>query len=86
MPKKPKIDEEINFLKKDMHNVQVPHDDALVIHATVFNFGIKIVLVDTENAIDMLFSYAFKRKNFSTYRLKPCKAISLRFYMKVNLP
>lgn len=46
MPKRLTTNEEIIFSKKDLQDVQIPHDNALVIHTTIAKFGVKRVLVD----------------------------------------
>lgn len=56
-----------------MQNVQIPHDDALVIHTTVTNFSVKKTLVDTKSVVDILFYHAFKGIKFSMDKFKPCK-------------
>lgn len=58
VPKTPKTNEEIKFSEKDLLDVQTPHDDALVIHPTIVDFGAKRVLLNTGSVVDILFPHA----------------------------
>ncbi|KAL0284032.1 UNVERIFIED_CONTAM: hypothetical protein Sradi_7210600 [Sesamum radiatum] len=53
-------EEEITFSPTDLKRLP-PHNDALVISATVSNFWVKKVLVDTGSAADILFFTAFSQ-------------------------
>ncbi|KAL0402041.1 UNVERIFIED_CONTAM: hypothetical protein Slati_4234000 [Sesamum latifolium] len=54
-------EEEITFSSSDLERGVPPHNDALVISATVLNFWVKKVLVDTGSAADILFFTAFSQ-------------------------
>ncbi|KAL0448980.1 UNVERIFIED_CONTAM: hypothetical protein Slati_1454400 [Sesamum latifolium] len=54
-------EEEITFSSRDLERGVPPHNDALVISATVSNFWVKNVLVDTGSAADILFFAAFSQ-------------------------
>ncbi|KAL0313165.1 UNVERIFIED_CONTAM: hypothetical protein Sradi_5715800 [Sesamum radiatum] len=56
-----KPEEEITFSSSDLEKGVSPHNDALVISATVSNFWVKKLLVDTGSAADILFFVAFSQ-------------------------
>ncbi|KAL0402298.1 UNVERIFIED_CONTAM: hypothetical protein Slati_4259700 [Sesamum latifolium] len=68
-------EEEIMFNSNDFEKGVAPHNDALVISATVSNFWVKKVLVDTGSAADILFFTAFSQMG-----------IGVEMLMKVNTP
>ncbi|KAL0378308.1 UNVERIFIED_CONTAM: hypothetical protein Sradi_3136300 [Sesamum radiatum] len=68
-------EEEITFSPSDLERGLPPHNDALVISATVSNFWVKKVLVDTGSAADILFFTAFSQMG-----------IGLDMLTKVNTP
>ncbi|KAI3465895.1 hypothetical protein Pfo_022558 [Paulownia fortunei] len=47
----------------DMEGLQAPHNDALVITATVANFDVARIMVDTSSSVDVLFYEAYKKMN-----------------------
>ncbi|KAL0428242.1 UNVERIFIED_CONTAM: hypothetical protein Slati_2999000 [Sesamum latifolium] len=49
------------FSSNDLEKGVFPHNDALVISATVSNFWVKKVLIDTGSAADILFFTAFSQ-------------------------
>ncbi|KAL0378353.1 UNVERIFIED_CONTAM: hypothetical protein Sradi_3140800 [Sesamum radiatum] len=70
-----KPEEEITFSSSDLEKGVPPHNDALVISATVSNFWVKKVLVDTGSAADILFFAAFSQMG-----------IGMDMLTKVNTP
>ncbi|KAI3458805.1 hypothetical protein Pfo_015468 [Paulownia fortunei] len=53
----------IQFGPHDMKGLQAPHNDALVITATVANFDVARIMVDTGSSVDILFYEAYKKMN-----------------------
>ncbi|KAL0404433.1 UNVERIFIED_CONTAM: hypothetical protein Sradi_2084100 [Sesamum radiatum] len=64
------LEEEITFSSKDLKKGIPQHNDALVISATVSNFWVKKVLVDTGSAADILFFTAFSQIGIWTKMLR----------------
>ncbi|KAL0367429.1 UNVERIFIED_CONTAM: hypothetical protein Sradi_3633000 [Sesamum radiatum] len=54
-------EEEITLSSNDLEKGVLPHNDPLVISATVSNFWVKKVLVDTGSAVDIQFFAAFSQ-------------------------
>ncbi|KAL0440334.1 UNVERIFIED_CONTAM: hypothetical protein Slati_2516400 [Sesamum latifolium] len=68
-------EEEITLSSNDLERGVLPHNDALVISDTVFNFWVKKVLVDTKSAADILFFAAFSQMG-----------IGVDMLIKINTP
>lgn len=49
----------ISFGLKDLAGVAFPHNDALVIRATIANYKVAQIMVDSESSINILFQEAF---------------------------
>ena len=64
-PKKRKIKDEITFSKADLHGINHPHDDPIVIFLNIFNYDVRQVLIDNRSSIDVLFYDAFVRINLN---------------------
>ncbi|XP_077242619.1 uncharacterized protein LOC143883152 [Tasmannia lanceolata] len=58
--KRPKVDHVISFSDKDLHQVILPHDNALVITMLVANWEVKKILVDNGSSGNILYYHAFK--------------------------
>ncbi|XP_074562323.1 uncharacterized protein LOC141818773 [Curcuma longa] len=61
----------IGFKPQDLEGIEVPHDDALVIHATVTNYDIARVFVDTGSSINIIFKRAFDQMQIDEANLQP---------------
>ncbi|KAI3459553.1 hypothetical protein Pfo_016216 [Paulownia fortunei] len=53
----------IQFGPHDMKGLQAPHNNALVVTATVANFNVARIMVDTGSSVDILFYEAYKKIN-----------------------
>ena len=53
----------IQFGPHDMEGLQAPHNDALVITATIAKFDVARIMVDTGSSVDVLFYEAYKKMN-----------------------
>ncbi|XP_074587705.1 uncharacterized protein LOC141843515 [Curcuma longa] len=49
----------IGFGPQDLEGIEVPHDDALVIRATIANYDIARIFVDTGSSVNIFFKRAF---------------------------
>ncbi|XP_074576601.1 uncharacterized protein LOC141833117 [Curcuma longa] len=52
-------DPTMGFEPQDLEGVETPHDDALVIKATIANYDISRVFVDTGSSVNIIFKKAF---------------------------
>ncbi|XP_074557051.1 uncharacterized protein LOC141813040 [Curcuma longa] len=57
--------------KTDLEGIEVLHDDALVIHATVANYDIARVFVDTGSSVNIIFRRAFDQMQIDEVDLQP---------------
>lgn len=51
----------IKFGQKDLEDVTVPHNDALVIHDMVANYEVQMVFVDFESSVNVIFKEVFDK-------------------------
>ncbi|XP_074556286.1 uncharacterized protein LOC141812150 [Curcuma longa] len=61
----------IQFGSRDLEGVIVPHDDALVIRATIANYDVARVFVDTNSSVNVLYKGAFDRMQIDREGLLP---------------
>ncbi|XP_074560470.1 uncharacterized protein LOC141816623 [Curcuma longa] len=61
----------IGFGPHDLEGVEVPHDDALVIHATIANYNVALVFVDTNSSVNIIFKKAFNQMQIDEADLQP---------------
>ncbi|XP_074559155.1 uncharacterized protein LOC141815099 [Curcuma longa] len=61
----------IGFGPQDLEGVETPHDDALVIKATIANYEISRVFVDTGSSVNIIFMSAFKQMQIDMDDLEP---------------
>ncbi|OMO90118.1 S-locus glycoprotein [Corchorus olitorius] len=54
-------DEPISFGPEDFEGIQTPHDDAIIISATVYNHTVRRILFDNGSASDVLYYDAMKK-------------------------
>ena len=57
--KRPRLHDVITFSKEDARKIQTPHDDAVVVSATIANYDVKRILIDNESSTDVLFYLTF---------------------------
>ncbi|GFY95446.1 hypothetical protein Acr_10g0008310 [Actinidia rufa] len=69
----------ITFTNDDLRGFHLPHDDALVISATIANFNIQRILVDNRSSADILFVSAFDKMKIGRDRLHPFHTPLVRF-------
>ena len=67
--KRPRTEDVITFINNDLQNVQVPHEDPIVISLTIANHDVKQILVDNESSVDVLYYDAFSRISLSVVQL-----------------
>ncbi|KAI3453674.1 hypothetical protein Pfo_010337 [Paulownia fortunei] len=68
----------IQFGPHDMEGLQAPHNNALVIMATVANFNVARIIVDTGSSVDVLFYKAYKKMNLDI-TLQPVDTVLFDF-------
>ncbi|XP_074588641.1 uncharacterized protein LOC141844506 [Curcuma longa] len=61
----------LGFGPQDLEGVEVPHDDALVVHATIANYDIARVFVDTGSSVNIIFKKAFVQMQIDEADLAP---------------
>ncbi|XP_074577627.1 uncharacterized protein LOC141834083 [Curcuma longa] len=61
----------IGFRPQDLEGIEVPHDDALVIRATIANYDIARVFVDTGSLVNIIFKRAFDQMQIDEADLQP---------------
>ncbi|XP_074591721.1 uncharacterized protein LOC141847563 [Curcuma longa] len=61
----------ISFGPQDLEGVDTPHDDALVIRATIANYDVARVFVDTGSSVNVLYKEAFDRMQLDEGDLQP---------------
>ncbi|XP_074560659.1 uncharacterized protein LOC141816830 [Curcuma longa] len=61
----------IGFGPQDLEGVETPHDDALVIKATIANYDISRVFVDTGSSVNIIFKSAFDQMQIDLDDLEP---------------
>ncbi|XP_074588952.1 uncharacterized protein LOC141844874 [Curcuma longa] len=61
----------IHFGPQDLAGVSTPHDDALVIRATIANYNVGRVFVDTGSSVNVLYKEAFAQMQIDRHELHP---------------
>ncbi|XP_074561110.1 uncharacterized protein LOC141817336 [Curcuma longa] len=61
----------IGFGPQDLEGVETPHDNALVIKATIANYEISRVFVDTGSSVNIIFKSAFDQMQIDLDDLEP---------------
>ncbi|XP_074579566.1 uncharacterized protein LOC141836059 [Curcuma longa] len=61
----------IGFGPQDLEGVETPHDDALVIQATIANYNIARIFVDTGSSVNVIFKAAFSQMQIEMAELQP---------------
>ncbi|CAL1359570.1 unnamed protein product [Linum trigynum] len=69
----------IIFYSRDLEDIEYPHDDPLVIEATIANYTVKRVLIDGGSSADLLFYPAFCSLGFRLDRCQPSSVFLLGF-------
>ncbi|XP_075475713.1 uncharacterized protein LOC142510123 [Primulina tabacum] len=62
-------DEEVFFGEEDLEASRGEHNDALIISATISNFWVKKILVDSGSSADIIFHEAFQKLGLSNAQL-----------------
>ncbi|XP_073152175.1 uncharacterized protein [Henckelia pumila] len=65
------IQDGLSFSDKDLKNPRGIHNDALIISATISNFWVKKILVDSGSSADIIFHDAFVKLGISNVQLTP---------------
>ena len=79
MSKSPRLDTTITFSDSNMEGCQHPHDEPLVIRATVVNKTVHRVLIDNGSSADIIFASAFDKIGIGREKLEPVSAHLLGF-------
>ncbi|XP_074591723.1 uncharacterized protein LOC141847565 [Curcuma longa] len=66
-----KNDPLIHFGPQDLTGISTPHDDALVIRATIANYNVAHVFVDTSSSVNVLYKEAFAQMQIDRHELHP---------------
>lgn len=61
----------ISFEPTNLEGVTTPHEDALVIRATITNYDIARVFMDLGGSINILFKEAFNQMQIDPFELRP---------------
>ncbi|XP_074570551.1 uncharacterized protein LOC141827208 [Curcuma longa] len=61
----------IQFGPRDLEGVSLPHDDALVIRATIANYDVARIFIDTGSSVNVLYKDAFNRMQIDRDQLQP---------------
>lgn len=69
----------ISFRPKDLEVVSIPHTNALVICATIANYDMAQVFVDTGSSIDILFKNIFDQMQVELIELCPISTFLFEF-------
>ncbi|XP_073131610.1 uncharacterized protein [Henckelia pumila] len=73
------IHDGLSFSDKDLENPRGAHNDALIISATISNFWVKKILVDSRISADIIFHDAFVKLGISNAQLTPVNTPLVRF-------
>ncbi|XP_020262776.1 uncharacterized protein LOC109838768 [Asparagus officinalis] len=85
-PKKTMIGELVSFSDEDLRGVETPHDDPLVITATINGYQVKRIMVNTGSSVDVLYTSAFDQIGIHRSHLQPCRAPLIGFTGHSLLP
>ena len=69
----------ITFINDDLRGLHLPHDNALVVFATIANFNVQRILIDNGSSEDNLFMSAFDRMEIGLDKLHPFHTLLVRF-------
>ncbi|XP_074561589.1 uncharacterized protein LOC141817864 [Curcuma longa] len=61
----------IHFGPQDLAGVSTPHDDALIIRATIANYNVARVFIDTGNFVSVLYKDAFDKMQIDRQEMHP---------------
>ena len=67
--KRARIRDIIAFTDEDLQQVQVPHDDPVVISLTIANFTVNRILVDNESLADILYYDTYQKMRLPSIQL-----------------
>lgn len=73
--------EDVTFTSNDLIGLLVNHDDPLVIMVILANYEVRKMLVNTSNAVDVLYYEAFDRLRSDQYVLTPLKHELIGFFL-----
>lgn len=62
-------DSVISFEPSNLEGVTIPHDNALVVRATIANYDVSNVFIDLESSISILFKEAFNQMQVDPTKL-----------------
>ncbi|XP_073137629.1 uncharacterized protein [Henckelia pumila] len=78
-----KISKEMTFTESDREYPLVEHNDALVVSATISNFWVKKMLVDSGSSADIIFLNAFVKMRIDNAQLTPISTPLVGFSREV---
>ncbi|XP_073133385.1 uncharacterized protein [Henckelia pumila] len=73
------IQEVLSLSDKDLENPRGTYNDALIISATISNFWVKKILVDSGSSVDIIFHDAFVKLGISNAQLAPINTLLVGF-------
>ncbi|XP_073137649.1 uncharacterized protein [Henckelia pumila] len=77
------IQDGLSFSDKDLENPRGAHNDALIISATISNFWVKKILVDSGSSADIIFHDAFVKLGISNAQLTPVNTPLVIFFGEI---
>ncbi|GFY81050.1 hypothetical protein Acr_01g0008590 [Actinidia rufa] len=69
----------ITFTNDDLRGLHLPHDDALVVSATIANFNVQMILIDNGSSANILFISVFDKMKIGRDRLHPFHTLLVEF-------
>ncbi|XP_073152672.1 uncharacterized protein [Henckelia pumila] len=78
-----KLSKEMTFTESDSEYPLVEHNDALVVSATISNFWVKKMLVDSGSSADIIFLNAFVKMGIDNAQLTPISTPLVGFFGEV---
>ncbi|XP_073152311.1 uncharacterized protein [Henckelia pumila] len=77
------IQDGLSFSDKDLENPRGTHNDALIISATISNFWVKKILVDSGSSADIIFHDAFIKLGINNAQLTPVNTPLVGFFGEI---
>ena len=80
------VHQPITFTNNDLGDLHLPHDDALIVSATIANFNVQRILIDNESSVDILFISAFDKMKIGQDKLHPFHTLLIGFGGNITHP
>lgn len=72
-------DSQISFRPQELRGVEAPHEDALVIHATIDNYNVVRIFINTGSSVNIIFKRVFDQMQIDKAALRPMTTSLFRF-------